>query len=393
MTKVDEAQLAKWREEQVRIASQVFVPKRSSGHVVRKGYDRYRYIFPPTEFHGSGGRFEVNVNNGKNFNDVHGKNHTLLIGGVDVGFPKDETEDAIAVYVILKYANHPSLTPPVVVYRSHKFYFPNIPYIPSYLAFREIEPLCELISSQVKSHPKMKPDVIMVDGNGRWHERSAGIACFIGVMTGIPTVGVGKTFYSIDGLMKKDDILMGIRSGVRCCFERMVRNREMSGGGVVFMKEEDEKNGELEPLWRKGSDDFIECRGLIVDAIPISTSLNVEAGSNCRLMNDEKEITLEEMLTALNPVANGLAIPMNDNHGNVLAYALVGHGGSIRSDKKSTTGECGTKNPIYISTGSSITLEDAVALCAHVSNARVPEPVREADLYGRKILRERAKSC
>lgn len=43
---------------------------------------------------------------------------------------------------------------------------------------------------------------MFVDGNGRLHPRGAGLACHLGVMTGLRTVGLGKTFLHVDGLTK-----------------------------------------------------------------------------------------------------------------------------------------------------------------------------------------------
>lgn len=48
----------------------------------------------------------------------------------------------------------------------------------------------------------LEPDVTFVDGNGRLHPRGAGLACHFGVMTGLRTVGIGKTFLHVDGLSK-----------------------------------------------------------------------------------------------------------------------------------------------------------------------------------------------
>lgn len=65
----------------------------------------------------------------------------------------------------------------------------GIPYIPGYLAFREVEIFCDLYSKLEE-----EPDVIIVDGNGRLHPRMAGLACHLGVMLNKPVIGVTKDF-------------------------------------------------------------------------------------------------------------------------------------------------------------------------------------------------------
>lgn len=42
----------------------------------------------------------------------------------------------------------------------------------------------------------------MVDGNGILHQNKCGLACHLGVLIDVPTLGVGKTLFYIDGLTK-----------------------------------------------------------------------------------------------------------------------------------------------------------------------------------------------
>ncbi|MEW6070176.1 MAG: endonuclease V, partial [Candidatus Thermoplasmatota archaeon] len=64
----------------------------------------------------------------------------------------------------------------------------NFPYIPTYLAFRELPAIKEVISKLRK-----KPDILMIDGNGVLHPLGIGIASHAGVVLNIPTIGVAKT--------------------------------------------------------------------------------------------------------------------------------------------------------------------------------------------------------
>lgn len=56
-----------------------------------------------------------------------------------------------------------------------------VPYVPTYLAFREITP-------SIRAYLKLReePDVIMVDGHGIAHPRRFGIAAHIGVVLKSP---------------------------------------------------------------------------------------------------------------------------------------------------------------------------------------------------------------
>src|SRR5436853_512509 len=63
----------------------------------------------------------------------------------------------------------------------------GFPYIPGYLAFREMPG----IEAAVRQLPK-RPEAIMIDGHGRLHPALFGVACHAGVRLDIPTVGVAK---------------------------------------------------------------------------------------------------------------------------------------------------------------------------------------------------------
>ena len=50
--------------------------------------------------------------------------------------------------------------------------------------------------------PEAWPELIMIDGNGILHSNKCGLACHLGVLLDVPTLGVGKTLFYIDGLGK-----------------------------------------------------------------------------------------------------------------------------------------------------------------------------------------------
>jgi deoxyribonuclease V len=102
------------------------------------------------------------------------------VTGLDVAYG---TGDEIAAAVVtLETAG---LT--VVEERTHRAKA-VFPYEPGLFAFRELPPL--LAALDQLDH---QPDVLVCDGHGLAHPRRFGLACHLGVLTGLPAFGVGKT--------------------------------------------------------------------------------------------------------------------------------------------------------------------------------------------------------
>ena len=103
------------------------------------------------------------------------------VAGIDVGFEKNNSITRAAVAVL----SFPELVlEDYSVYRTPT----EFPYIPGLLSFREIPAVLHAMAKL-----RHDPDLVLCDGQGLAHPRRFGIACHLGVLTGLPTIGVGKT--------------------------------------------------------------------------------------------------------------------------------------------------------------------------------------------------------
>lgn len=108
-------------------------------------------------------------------------NQIDFVAGVDVGFENNNqiTRAAVAVlsYPELQLIEHSIARRPT-----------EFPYVPGLLSFREIPAVLDALNQLTQL-----PDLLLCDGQGLAHPRRFGIACHLGVITGLPSIGVGKT--------------------------------------------------------------------------------------------------------------------------------------------------------------------------------------------------------
>jgi len=103
------------------------------------------------------------------------------VAGVDVGFEQEGSVTRAAI-AVLRFPEL-ELVEEVLARRPTSF-----PYVPGLLSFREIPAILDALA-QMKS----TPGLLLCDGHGIAHPRRLGIASHLGVLTGLPTLGVGKS--------------------------------------------------------------------------------------------------------------------------------------------------------------------------------------------------------
>ena len=106
---------------------------------------------------------------------------TRLVAGVDVS-PPDARGQAMGAVALLSL---PGLEAVQVLRTSGRVTFP---YVSGLLSFREAPLMVDILGRL-----EATPDIVLVDGQGLAHPRRVGLACHVGVATGLSTVGCAKS--------------------------------------------------------------------------------------------------------------------------------------------------------------------------------------------------------
>lgn len=104
-----------------------------------------------------------------------------FIAGVDVGFEEGYTTARAAV-VVMSFPEL-ALVETAIALRPVTF-----PYIPGLLAYREVPVVLDAFEKLEHA-----PDLLIVDGQGRAHPRRFGIACHLGVLLELSSIGCAKS--------------------------------------------------------------------------------------------------------------------------------------------------------------------------------------------------------
>lgn len=103
------------------------------------------------------------------------------VAGVDLGFEEGGAVSRAAV-AVLSFPDL-QLREQAIARRPTTF-----PYVPGFLSFREVPAILDALEKV-----SITPDLILCDGQGIAHPRRFGLACHLGVLTDMPTIGVAKS--------------------------------------------------------------------------------------------------------------------------------------------------------------------------------------------------------
>lgn len=103
------------------------------------------------------------------------------VAGIDIGFERNGAVTRAAAVVL----GYPGLevVDKAIARRPTRF-----PYVPGLLSFRECPAALVALDRLTAS-----ADVLVCDGQGYAHPRRFGLACHLGLLTGIPSIGVAKS--------------------------------------------------------------------------------------------------------------------------------------------------------------------------------------------------------
>lgn len=314
------------------------------------------------------------------------RNPPRLVGGADVSFPATGGAAGVATLTVCHWPSG------VLLYSRSADVVVDAPYVPGFLAFREVPPVVSLLGAYAAdvglpllpaapneaAAPRrvaggdgdrggesswgggacspLGPylDVLLCDGNGVLHPRGAGMACSVGVASGIPTVGVAKQLHSIDGL-DRTAVAAAIAAAPADVAAVPLVGESGVLHGAAYM------GAIADPRRRRGGGGGGGNHGAAgADVRPCVPPAPGQTATTTPLVAPATAATAAVAGTPLQPLAPHPRLT----------------------------------RPVYVSVGHRVSLSTALALVASVTPTRVPAPIRAADAHSRAALRgDRVAVC
>ncbi|MCI4668100.1 MAG: endonuclease V [Bacteroidia bacterium] len=128
-------------------------------------------------------------------------------------FDVQYVEDTAHVGIDLQYISGEPIA--VYVCKEHC----EVPYLPGYFAFREGPVILHALGKTILAS-NHKPALLLIDGHGMAHPRMMGVASWVGIKSGFPSIGVAK-----EPLLKQEYKLEKARGSV----DRVILNGTLVG--------------------------------------------------------------------------------------------------------------------------------------------------------------------
>ena len=110
------------------------------------------------------------------------------VAGVDLAYwEQNGGEHAVCCIVVIDFETH------AVIEKQHFSGKIEVPYMPGFLAFRELPLILKTVQLL-----ECSPDLYIFDGNGYLHPRHMGIATHAAFYLNKPTMGIAKTYFRVD---------------------------------------------------------------------------------------------------------------------------------------------------------------------------------------------------
>ncbi|KAL4458824.1 hypothetical protein ABPG75_013689 [Micractinium tetrahymenae] len=242
-------------------------------------------------------------------------------------------ERAVAALVVLSF-------PGLVLLHVELLELPALgaPYLPGFLGFREVPAYMELLRRAAEKG--VHPQLLLVDGSGVLHPRRCGSASHLGVLSGLPTVGVAKTLLHVDGLPGEKEVRAAVAAAL---------------------------DAAAQPLPGCGSPASVQA---------------LQAGSSSR------SAAAAGAGGSMHPLpGGGCWLPLVGAHGEELGAALCAGGAAGSNCGTCDSRLLASRRPSFVSVGHRIGLASALAVVQRCCRHRVPEPIRQADLLSRAEVR------
>jgi len=167
-------------------------------------------------------REQIKLRNKVSTEDDFHKIETIV--GMDVAYSKNEFANACGSCVVIDYKSMNVIEEKTVFVKT------DFPYITTYLFYREF-PVLKKLSDSLDSNPS----VYMFDGNGILHPYGIGLASHIGLLLGVPSIGVAKSL-SQGKVEKNNVIIKNKRRGYALLSKRAKKPIYISPGYRISLK-------------------------------------------------------------------------------------------------------------------------------------------------------------